>query len=60
MAKPIPGYIVRTKSGNVKVLCEDCLKKSEYQEFVDTFKSMISSKCVKCNRLVLIVPRQGE
>lgn len=54
MTKPIPGLIVRTKAGNVKVLCQDCLQKSEYEEVVTSFKSFFSSRCVKCNAPVVI------
>ena len=58
--KPVPGLIVRTKAGNVKVLCRDCLKVSEYEEVVDSFKSVISSRCVKCNALVILNSPEPE
>jgi len=52
--KLTPGLIVRTKAGNVKILCQDCLKVSEYEKVVDSFNSVISSRCVKCNTLVIL------
>ncbi len=60
MSEPIPGLIVRTKAGNVKVLCRDCLRISEYDEVVNSFKSVISSRCVKCNRLVILNSPEPE
>jgi hypothetical protein len=60
VSDPIPGLIVRTKAGNVKVLCRDCLKASEYEEVVDSFKSVISSRCVKCNKLVILNSPEPE
>jgi hypothetical protein len=38
----------------VKILCQDCLKVSEYEKVVDSFNSVISSRCVKCNTLVIL------
>ncbi|NOX45063.1 MAG: hypothetical protein GXO72_04970 [Caldiserica bacterium] len=60
MSEPIPGLIVRTKAGNVKVLCRDCLRVSEYEEVVNSFKSVISSRCVKCDRLVILNSPEPE
>lgn len=58
VTKPVKGFIVRTKAGNVKVLCEDCLAKSEFEEYVKSFTSVMSSECIKCRRPVIIRPQE--
>jgi len=56
MGTPSKGYLVRTKANSFKVLCGDCLKTSEFEEFVQPWSVLISSRCVKCRRPVILNP----
>lgn len=56
MGEPLEGYLVRTKANNFKVLCAECLGKSEYEEIVRPWSVPITSHCVKCLRGVLLNP----
>lgn len=50
------GFIVRTKANSFKVLCAECLTRSEFEEYVKPWSTAIGSRCVKCQRRVLINP----
>lgn len=52
------GYLVRTKANSFKVLCGDCLKSSEFEEFVRPWSVLISSRCVKCQSPVTLNPEE--
>ncbi|MBC7318539.1 hypothetical protein H5T57_04755 [Candidatus Bipolaricaulota bacterium] len=58
MVMPGKGYLVRTKANSFKVLCAECLKKSEFEEFVRPWSVKISSRCVKCNAPVALDPAE--
>ena len=38
------GFIVRTKANSFKVLCADCLTKSEFEEYVKPWSTAIGSR----------------
>jgi hypothetical protein len=58
MGTPSKGYLVRTKANSFKVLCGDCLKTSEFEEFVRPWSVLLSSRCVKCRRPVILNPEE--
>lgn len=58
MGTPSKGYLVRTKANSFKVLCGDCLKASEFEEFVRPWSVLLSSRCVKCRRPVTLNPEE--
>lgn len=58
MTAPTKGYLVRTKANSFKVLCAECLKTSEYEEFVRPWSVLLSSRCVKCQGPVILNPEE--
>lgn len=59
------GFIVRTKANSIKVLCAECVKRTEFEEYLRPWSTMISSRCLKCQRRVFVSaedspPRSGK
>ena len=60
MTAAVKGYLVRTKANSFKVLCAECLKKSEFEEYVRPWSVQLSSRCVKCQAAVLLNPEEPK
>ncbi|MFN3346844.1 MAG: hypothetical protein ACK42E_03430 [Candidatus Bipolaricaulaceae bacterium] len=51
---------MRTKAQSFKVLCAECLKNSEFEEYVRPWSVVLSSRCVKCQAAVLLNPEEPK
>ncbi len=58
MTMPRKGYLVRTKANSFKVLCAECVRKLEHEEFVRPWNVPLNSRCVYCQGPVILNPEE--